>query len=820
MPEFRDAYRALRATPAVTGAAILSLTLAIGANVTLFSLTNSLLLKPLPVPAPEELAVVSSGHTPFTYRVWEAIRDRDLLDAFAWRTAQVNLAEGGPVEMAEALWASGSLFDVLRVPAILGRTISASDDRPGGGSEGPVVVISHGFWQRRFGGAPDVVGRTLTIERVPFTVVGVTPAGFFGPMVGNPFAVVLPIGTEPLVYGRQNRMESPYWPAFSIMARLRPGQSAAEATSALGAAQGSIREATVPDYDRAEDRDAFLREPFAVTPAPGGTSPYGRLYQTALVALLAIAAAVLLVACANLATLSLARADGRRHEIGVRLALGASRVRIARALLAESLLVSGAAAVAGLLLAQWASRFLVQQLSLSMLTLSLDLWPDWRVLGFTALAGLVTAALFGTVPAFRAARVRPVETLNAQGLRIAGADRTRLTGTLVVVQVALSLALVVGAGLFARSLAALERLPLGLEPEPVLIVTVNAERSAVGEDGRLALYERLRDAAAATPGVESAAISPSVPLDLTAQIEDIDVPGQPPLQGPERRVWVNRVSPAWLRTFGIRLLAGRDFTAGDRAGAPGVALVNEAFVRRYLGDRPDPIGRVIATINPADESRRPIQIVGLVTDAIYRMVRETPLPPTMYLALAQSDRRAPLQIELSVRAEGGAPGGLTSALGNALSQVDPDVSLRFWPLTVRVRESFTRERATARLAEFFGVLALLLAGLGVYGIAAYAVGRRRTEIGVRMALGAGPTDVVRLVLGRVVVLVAIGIVAGGVLSQWAARFVARLLYDVQPRDTLTLAVAAAVLVAVGVLATWYPARRAARTDPAAVLRAP
>jgi len=283
-------------------------------------------------------------------------------------------------------------------------------------------------------------------------------------------------------------------------------------------------------------------------------------------------------------------------------------------------------------------------------------------------------------------------------------------------------------------------------------------------------------------------------------------------------VWVNRVSPGWFRTLGIRLLAGRDFAADDRAGAPDVAVVNGAFVRRYFGDSPDPLGRVVVMIDPEDESRRPIQIVGLVTDAIYRMVREAPLPPTMYLALAQADRPAPLQIEMSVRAGGGAPGSLTSSLSAALRPVDPDVSLTFWRLADRVSGEFVRERATARLAAFFGGLALLLAGLGVFGIAAYAVGRRRTEIGVRMALGAAPPDVVRLVLGRVIVLVAIGIVAGGVLSQWAARFVAGLLYGVAPRDTRTLVVAATMLVAVAALAAWYPARRAARTDPAAVLR--
>ena len=656
---------------------------------------------------------------------------------------------------------------------------------------------------------------------MPFTIVGVAPAGFFGPEVGNRFDVVLPLATEPSVYGEQSFVDNPYasW-AFTIMARLRLGQSAEEATSALRAAQGAIREATLPDYTLAEYRDAYLREPFAVTPAPGGESPFGNYYRSSLLALLGLAAAVLLVACANLATLSLARADGRRHEIGVRLALGASRVRIARALLTESLLVSGAGGIGGLLLAQWASRFLVRQLSLPTFAMSLDLRPDWRVLGFTALVGLLTTALFGTAPALRAARVRPVETLNTLGLRIAGADRTRLTGALVVVQVALSLALVVGAGLFARSLSALERIRLGLEPEPAMIVTVNAERSAVGPEERLTLYERLRDAAAATPGVESAAISQAVPLDMTAYTADIEVPGQPPLQRPESTVFINLVSPAWFHTLGMRLLAGRDFDARDRAGAQAVAVVNETFARRYLAGTPSPIGRTVLRIEPEDASRQPIQVVGLVADAIYRMVRETPLPPTMYLALAQADEPARLQIELSVRAAGGPPADLAPSLGAAMPRVDPDVSLSFWPLADRVSGSFARERALARLSAFFGGLALLLAGLGVYGITAYAVGRRRTEIGIRMALGAGQPDVVRLVLGRVVWLVSLGIVAGALLSRWTAQLVSGLLYNIQPRDTLTLAVAASMLVAVGVVATWHPARRAARTDPAEVLRAP
>ena len=816
--DLRFGGRMLAKAPGFTGVALLSLALGIGANTAVFSLVNSLLLRSLPVREPERLVLVSGE---WTNPIWEQIRDRQseaFEAAMAWSDehVQFDLAQGGEAELVDGIWASGAFFDVLGVPAILGRTFVAADDRRGGGPDGAVAVISYGFWQRRFGGAGDVIGRSLTLNRVPFTIVGVTPPGFFGPSVGRAFDVAVPIASESLVRGTESWLDnrSAWW--MKIMARLKPGQDAAEAAQALRAVQPQVREATLPKGLAGERLARYLGQPFTVSPAASGTSALRERYREPLLAILAVVALVLLIACANIANLVTARAESRRHELGMRLALGASRLRLARQLLTEGLLLATLGGALGLVFAHWGRRLLVRQLSTPGSATFLDLSLDGTVLAFTAGLAVLTAVLFSVAPAVRAARVGLDDSLKSSG-RAPGAGRGRLGQPLVAAQVALSLVLVVAAGLFVRTFSLLATRSLGFDRDRVLIVSIDREvrRSGVPPEGRVALFERARDAVAAVPGVAEAAVSTLTPVSGMGWNDAVEVPGGPELAGRDRLVWFNAVTPRWFGTYGTAVLAGRDFDTRDRAGAPPVAIVNQAFVRKHLGGAAA-LGRTVRREGRPDRASPALEIVGVVQDAAYRSMREE-LPPTVYVPLGQSDTIAPFA-SISVRAASGSPALLTRSVAAALKAVDPHVSLTFRALDDEIDGALVRERLVALLSSFFGVLGLLLAGIGLYGVTAYSVNRRRAEIGIRMALGADARGVVRLVLSRVAALVAVGIAIGTLMSLWASRFVAALLYGMEPRDPLTVMGAAALLAAIAAVAGWLPARRAARIDPARVLR--
>ena len=816
MHDVRDAWRALRSTPIVSAAALVSLALSIGANTAIFSILNGLLIKPLPVRDPARLVLLAgegvADGVGDSYPIWKEIRDRRLFDRpFAWSSDRVGLTPTGEAAFADAIWATGGFFDVLGVSAVAGRTFNEADDRPGGGPDGPVAVISEALWRTRFGGARDVVGRTLTIERVPYTIVGVAPREFFGLAVGRTFDVILPLETEPLL-GRAPPRLTAWWGWLQIQARLGPGQTVEGLTAAVRAAQPSIRAATMPALRRAEDREKHLRTPWIVQAAPTGSSSLRTRYAPALFALLGIVALVLLVACANVAVLLLARMSARRYDIGVRLALGASPRRVARQLLVESLLLASSGAALGLALAQWGGRVLVAQLSNWAYTVSLDLSPDWRVLAVTVGVTGATVILFGIAPAWRATRVDPIEALRLQPRALAGDGRGTLGGRAIVAQVALSVVLLVAAGLFLRSFVALAYRDLGFDRRRLLIAVVDARRASVPPHDRAALYERMREAAAAVPGVESAALSMATPLGnagvrFTRTIETSN--GSAP-------VFTTPVSPGWFRTYGTRLIAGRDFTAADDRGNARVAIVNEAFVRKHLAGS-NPLGQTLARTWPGD--RQAMQIVGLVEDAAFTSVRDA-IEPTMYTPLAQDvdvETFASMPtVSLTIRAA--RPARLTKSLADAMTRVDGELSIRFQTLTEYLDYYYSRERLLALVSGFFGVLALLLAAVGLYGVTAFAVSRRRTEIGIRLALGAAPGAVVRLVLGRLARLVIAGAAIGAIASLWAARFVAALLYGLPPRDPIAFIAAGATLAAVAVIAAAVPAWRASRLDPASVLR--
>jgi predicted permease len=826
------AVRALTATPLVSAIAILTLGLVIGANTSIFSILNGLLLRALPVRAPERLVHVTdsvlrdTGETrvrAWSYPAWEQIRQRPQLfeAATAWSFTRFNLASGGETQFVEGIWADGNFFEALGVPAALGRTFSTIDDRAGGGPDGPVAVMSYRYWQHRLGGATDVIGRSVRLNGVPFTIVGVTPQEFFGVEVGRSFDVVVPLKTEALIRGRDSALGSAATNFLSILARLKPGQSLDAAAAELRRVQPEIRNATLGPWSK-DVADRYLTAPFTVVAAATGYSNLRSNYQRPLLILIAIVGLVLLIGCVNIANLSLARAISRRRELSMRLALGASRARLARQLLVESLTLAAAGAGLGVVVAAYGGEFIVTRLSTPTNQVFLDVSLDSRVLGFAVAVTVLTALLFGTAPVFRATRVVPMDALRGQG-RATEEGRRGLMAWLVVAQVAFSVVLVVAAGLFIRSFVSLANRDLGLNADPVLVVTVDSQATTVEASHRLSLYERTRAAVLALPNVAEAGISLQTPASsggFTPAVEIVDAPSASPsrrLVPANTDVVGNLISAGWFRTFGTPLTAGRDFEEGDSRGAPRVAIINETFARRFFANR-NPLGLAIV-VYPNTPRAMPAQIVGVSADAIYGSPREG-VPPTWYMPMVQFDRSgmAFASVRLSVRAHTGAPELLTKSVAAAVAEVDPQLALTFRPLATQIHAALTRERLMAQLAGALGVLALILAGLGLYGVTAYAISRQRIEIAVRIAIGALPGHVITVVLARVWLVIGLGIVAGTGISLWASRFVGGLIYGLSPHEPTTLVGAAVLLYAMGTAAAWLPTRRAARMDPVAVLR--
>jgi putative ABC transport system permease protein len=820
--DVRYGVRLLRRSPAFTLVLVASLALGIGANTAIFTLVDGLLVRSLPVREPQQLVVLQNDS--WTNPIWEQLRDHRATwaqGALAWSDDRFDLANGGEAAPVDGIFASGDFFNVLGVQPVVGRLLLPADDTRGGGPDGPVAAISYRLWQQRYGGAADIVGRPITLKRVPFTIVGVMPPAFLGPTVGRAVDVAVPIATVDLFgeAGGESQLDGRMTWWLRIMARLKPGQTTDDATRALRAIQAQVRAATIPDRAPEDVRNGYLGDGFTLVPAASGVSDLRRQYREPLLTLMAAVALVLLIACANVTNLLLARANARRHEFSARLALGAGRGRLARQLLTESLLLAVPGALLGTWLAAWGSRQLVDQISTPGRPVALDLAVNWRVLAFTAGVAVATSLLFGVLPAWRASRVDPAKAIGP-GREIFGDRSHRLSSALVVVQVALSLILVVGAGLFVRTFTTLSSLDFGIEPDRVLTVRVATSKAEDDETSRVELYERIVTAAERVPGVGVAAMSLIPPMSGMGWNNMFSVDDQAPSEqfDRERIAFLNGVTPDFFKAYGTPLRTGRAFDARDRPGAPDVAIVNEAFARRFLKGTPA-VGHIVKP-NERRPGRPPErwEIVGVVQDAAYRSMRP-PFPPTVYRPLAQlpADDVFP-NSSLAIRANVDLSAALMKSLVSTVSGVDPTLSLSVLPFDRQVRALMTRERLVAILSASFGGLALLLACVGLYGVTAYAVSRRRTEIGIRMALGASASLVLRLVLGRAVLLVLAGVVIGGGVSLWAARYVGSLLYGLEPRDPATFVGAALVMSAIGVVAAWLPARRAARIDPARVLR--
>jgi putative ABC transport system permease protein len=836
--DIRYGWRLLLRTPTVSAIVVASLALGIGANAAMFSIFDALLLRSLPVREPWQLAIVNEREDrdrSWTNPIWESLRDinrqRHLFSAAgAWSSVQWDATDSADATQSVAthpvrgLYASGNLFELFGVPAVLGRTLVDADDQRRGGPDGPVAVLSFRYWQDHFGGAADIVGRRITLNRIPFTVIGVTPANFFGPDIGEAFDIAAPIGVEPLLRGNETRLDAraSWW--LTIVLRTRPDQSIEEAAKALHEVQPEIRAATMPQDWTADDKKTFLNTPLLLRPAANGSSVLRLRYQQALATLMVVVGLVLLIACVNIANLLLARAHARRHEFSLRLALGASRLRICRQLLVESLMLSAMGAAIGLLFARWSSVALVQMLSTRTREVFLDLSLDARVLAFTTLAATATALLFGLAPAIQAARSEPTGGLKAQvpgqghSRTVAGESRIGLGSVLVIAQVALSLVLIIGAGLFVGSLQRLTVQSLGFDRDRVLVAHVEVRPDTLPVDQRPLFAERLRLAAAAVPGVELATASSVTPVSGDNWAFRLDAARHPELSPTPsgRSMLANMVGPEFFKTFGTRLIAGREFTAADTRASTAVCIVNETFARRVFGGA-SPIGRMVYLKQRVGRFNPPRQVVGYVADTFYSNLRQAP-PPVMYFPLTQVPILE-VSTEISVRpAPGIAPDRLIAPLRVALEHAGYDASLSFIPLGEQVDNSLIRERLLASLSAFFGALGLLLAAIGLYGVTSYAVTRRRTEIGIRIALGALPAQMIRMVLTRVTLLVALGLITGAAFALWLSRLVATLLFGLEPRDPVTFTAAAALLAVIGLFAAWLPARRASRIDPARTLR--
>ena len=807
--DWRDGWRALRGTPIVTTVAVLSIALAIGANTALFSILSALVLRPLPVRNPEQL--VSVVNDSWTNPIWEALRARATRIAaggFAWSNEQFDLSTGPETEMVDGVFASAEIFDVLALQPFRGRMfVPADDDRSSPSADEPVAVISHTLWQRKYQGAGDVIGRQIAIDRQPFTIVGVTPPGFFGPEVGRTADVYVPLAAERQLRGRESALDDrqSWW--LSMMFRLRDGQTIDAATAALRAVQPQVRAETIPPNWRLPDQQRYLGTPMSFEPGVSGRSELRGRYQRPLTIVMAVVGATLLIACANIANLLLARALGRRHELSVRLALGASRFRLSRQLFAESAILTSLGTVLGLALAYWGSRALVAQLTTVSARVALDLSLDWRVFAFTTAIAAATAFVFGLSSALGVSGVSPNDAIREQSRGAAGEGRMALRGALVALQVALSLALVVAAGLFTRSFVGLTTRDAGFDRRSVLIASVRLPAAEATAARRLSTLERIRTAAAALPGATHAALAFTTPVFDRGWNTAIATPGTS-LPGRQRMSWVNAVSADYFATFGIRFVAGRDIDGRDRADGVRSAIVNEAFAHRFLQGQ-NPIGARFRE----ELGRDPHEVVGVVQNSVYRSLRSE-MTPTMFVPI--EDARGSALV--AVRASGVDPLSLTHPVAELIRREVPEATVSFRSLEQQVGASVAQERIVATIASVFGMLALLLAGLGLYGVAAYSVNRRRAEIGIRVALGASPARVVRLVLMHLGWMVGAGLAVGAALSVWAGKFVTSLLYGLEPGDPVTLAGAAAVISVVTLLAGWLPARRAARIDPTVVLR--
>ncbi|MGB6690653.1 MAG: ABC transporter permease [Terracidiphilus sp.] len=821
--DIRLAARQLRLNPGFALVALLSLALGVGANTAIFELIDAVVLRTLPVPDPQQLAEVHLIHggrigstvarqKDVSSAIWDQFRpqQRAFSDVAAWSTERFDLGHGGEARYADGMWVSGSFFHVLEVQPTLGRLIAPSDDVKGCGVQ--AAVISYAFWQSQFGGRANAVGSTISLDRMPFQIVGITPPTFSGLEVGRKFDVALPLCSEPAVHGADGwtKSQTTWW--LAIIGRLKPGWSFERGSAQFRSIARGIFAATLPaEYDAIE-RKSYLSFSFRADPAATGDSPLRKEFEQPLYLLLAISGLVLFIACANIANLMLARASARLHEMALRLALGASRARIARQLLVESMLLALLGAAAGAALAHLLGRILIAEVGSSQDQVYLSLAPDWRMLAFTAGLALLTCVVFGVAPAIQSAKTDPGAIARTSGRGLTAArEGLWLRRGFIVSQIALSLLLVAGSLLFVRTFRNLMEMNAGFDQDGVLVADFDFSALNLPQAQRIEYERNLLAQVRATPGVGAAAGASIVPLSGNGWNEFLDFPGTS-----MQRVtsMFNRVSEDYFRTLRTPMIAGRGFDANDTVDAPLVAIVNCKFAQNFFAGA-NPVGATFGIRQDAGKPDKLYRIVGLVEDTKYATLREDDRP-IAYLPVSQ-DPAPDLDLTMVVRSSQN-PGLVTAALKNVAARNSREIVLSFSVLRTSIREGLGRERLMAALSGFYGALAALLAMVGLYGIMTYSVARRKTEIGIRMALGATRRRILAMILRDALTLLGIGLAAGTVLVIASGRAVKSMLFGLQPTDPLTLGLAMAGLALVALMASFIPARRAAALQPMQTLR--
>lgn len=821
--DIRYALRLFRLSPSFAVVAIVSLALGTGANTAIFQLFDAIRLRTLPVKAPQELVELriddmlhARGNwlrdAAMTNPLWEQIRTRQqaFSGVFAWASESFDMSRSGELREVAGLWVSGDFFRVLGVEPVLGRLFTASDDRRGCGLT-PGAVVSYGFWQRELAGDPDAIaGRKILIGKNRVEVIGVTPPEFSGLEVGRRFDVALPICSEPAWHPGEGRLDSgtTWW--LTVMGRLKPNVSMGRAAALFRANSAGIFEATLPTGYPTASVKPYLAMKLLAIPAGNGISRMREQYSKPLMLLLAIAGLVLLIACANLASLMLARASARRREMAVRLAVGASRARLARQLATESLLLALSGASLGLLLARALSRFLVSFLATGDDPTFVALHQDLRIFAFAVALAILTCLVFATTPVLRAARTDPGEALKSGSGR--GRGRIGLRRVLVASQFAVSLVLVMGTLLFARSLRNLKTLDAGFQQHGMLIADLNLSSLPLHPGRALSLRREVLARVRAIPAVEAAAEVTIVPLSGANWNNRVWMDGS---DSEHARVSLrSMIGTQYFRALRTPLVAGREFDEHDLGPGSKAAIVNEEFVRELAGGK-NAVGRRIWIEATPYEPQIAFEIVGVARNTKYRDLREE-FQPILFTPLSQAALTRPhcrLVIRSSARLD-----SLATQVRSMLTRTSPDIRYSFHVFDTRVQESLLRERLMAALSGVFGVLAMVLTAAGLYGVISYMVARRTSEIGIRVALGADRGAVIALILREAAVVLAAGLGTGTLLALAAGRAATALLFGLEWYDPLTLAAAGISLAVVAAAASYLPARRAARVNPAIALR--
>ena len=801
--------------------AILTLALGIGANTALFTLTNAVLLKSLPVKNPQDLVVVGArdadGFTgEFSYPMYRTLRDGNTVfsGVIARAGSNFSVSAGGTAEHVYGEMVTGNYYQVLGVQPYIGRLIEPDDDRAAGGS--PVAVLSYGFWQRAFGGDRSLIGKEILLNSHRMTVLGVTPPEFYGAEMGANPAVRVPMAMAAVFKQPANRLSSWRHRWITLLARLAPGVSVNRARAASDVLCHQALEEELAHEPPAAAQSFRKNLGTWHIDLRAGAQGFGRMQRMLampLRLLLGVTGLVLLITCANLANLLLARAAQREQEVAVRVALGASRPRLMRQFLAESALLAVAGGAVGILAAFWMLPALLQFLPADT-AIGRDLRPDLTAMVFTLLLSVVTGLVFGLAPAVQATRAAVAPVLKSHAGAAGGNRRGKLFNlreALIVAQLALSVVLLVGAGLFLSTLRNLRGVDTGFQRDNVLLASIAPPLNNYSVARTRILAGDVADRVRRLPGVRAASVSEVGLITGAWDSNSIIVEGYGPAEAEKSGPQFNSIGPDYFRALGIPFVAGRDFAAGDNAAAPKVAIVNETMARHYFPDG-NALGKRFAFAEPG--AKPDIEIVGVVKDSRYVDLREK-TPRYVYLPVAQ---REPFSLTLHVRTAGD-PLAMANMVRGLVRSLDPNLPVYdVTTLEAQVDGSLSQERLIASLTAWFGGLATVLAAVGIYGILAFAVARRTREIGIRMALGAEAADVLSLILRQTAAMVAAGLLLGAAAAAAISRLIASALYGVRPMDPLVIGGACAVLALMALVASYFPARRAALTDPLAALR--